>query len=114
MSNTPSGVRSLPECLGQGYHRPPPLAGAKPAQATPASPSAGETDAADRGVLVGRLGPTDLHGNPICASVRPPLIEWSAATERHQIGPPLVAPDTLAKVGADSERCRIASPRDPC
>ena len=35
-------------------------------------------DAADRGVLVGRLGLTDPHGNPICASVRPPLIEWSA------------------------------------
>ena len=38
-------------------------------------------DAAERGVLVGRLGLTDAHGNPLCASVRPPLIEWSAATE---------------------------------
>jgi hypothetical protein len=38
-------------------------------------------DAADRGVLVGRLGLADAHGNPICASIRPPLIEWSAATK---------------------------------
>ena len=36
--------------------------------------------AAERGVLVGRLGLTDGRGNPLCASVRPPLIEWSAAT----------------------------------
>ncbi len=28
------------------------------------------------GVLVGRLGLTDPKGNPICAAVRPPLIEW--------------------------------------
>jgi len=26
-------------------------------------------------------GLTYAHGNPLCASVRPPLIEWSAATE---------------------------------
>ena len=31
------------------------------------------------GVLVGRLGLTDERGHPRCASVRPPLIEWSAA-----------------------------------
>ena len=37
--------------------------------------------AADLGVLVGRVGLTDPKGNPVCASVRPPLIEWSAATE---------------------------------
>jgi Family of unknown function (DUF5990) len=37
--------------------------------------------AAERGVLVGRLGLTDAKGNPVCASIRPPLIEWSAATE---------------------------------
>jgi Family of unknown function (DUF5990) len=37
--------------------------------------------AADLGMLVGRLGLVDPKGNPICASVRPPLIEWSAATE---------------------------------
>ena len=29
-------------------------------------------------VLVGRLGLTDEAGQPRCASVRPPLIEWSA------------------------------------
>jgi hypothetical protein len=28
------------------------------------------------GVLVGRLGLTDPKGNPTCAAVRPPLIEW--------------------------------------
>jgi hypothetical protein len=37
--------------------------------------------AAERGILVGRLGLADPKGNPVCASVRPPLIEWSAATE---------------------------------
>jgi hypothetical protein len=37
--------------------------------------------AADLGVLVGRVGLTDPKGNPVCASVRPPLIDWSAATE---------------------------------
>jgi Family of unknown function (DUF5990) len=31
------------------------------------------------GVLVGRLGLTDPKGNPICAAVRPPLIEWMSA-----------------------------------
>jgi Family of unknown function (DUF5990) len=31
-------------------------------------------------VLVGRVGLTDPKGNPVCASVRPPLIEWSAGT----------------------------------
>jgi hypothetical protein len=36
--------------------------------------------AVDQGVLVGRLGLTDQKGNPLCASVRPPVIEWSAAT----------------------------------
>jgi hypothetical protein len=30
------------------------------------------------GVLVGRLGLTDEDGWPLCATVRPPLIEWSA------------------------------------
>jgi hypothetical protein len=28
------------------------------------------------GVLIGRLGLTDPKGNPTCAAVRPPLIEW--------------------------------------
>jgi uncharacterized protein DUF5990 len=36
--------------------------------------------AADLGLLVGRLGLTDSKGHPICAAVRPPLIEWSAAS----------------------------------
>jgi hypothetical protein len=31
------------------------------------------------GVLVGRLGLTDPKGNPTCAAVRPPLIEWMGA-----------------------------------
>jgi hypothetical protein len=35
--------------------------------------------AVESGVLVGRLALTDAKGNPLCASVRPPLIEWSAA-----------------------------------
>jgi Family of unknown function (DUF5990) len=34
------------------------------------------------GVLVGRLGLTDEKGNPRCAAVRPPLIEWTAAGGR--------------------------------
>jgi hypothetical protein len=33
--------------------------------------------AVDEGLLVGRLGLTDRKGNPLCASVRPPVIEWS-------------------------------------
>jgi Family of unknown function (DUF5990) len=35
--------------------------------------------AIDGNVLVGRPGPTDSEGWPLCASVRPPQIEWSAA-----------------------------------
>ncbi len=31
------------------------------------------------GTLVGRLGLTDAKGWPVCAAVRPPVIEWSAA-----------------------------------
>ncbi|MDQ6698177.1 MAG: DUF5990 family protein [Actinomycetota bacterium] len=34
--------------------------------------------AVDHGLLVGRLGLTDPKGNPLCASVRPPVITWSA------------------------------------
>jgi hypothetical protein len=30
------------------------------------------------GVLVGRLGLTDPKGGPLCASVRPPVVQWSA------------------------------------
>ena len=32
----------------------------------------------DCGLLVGRLGLTDRKGNPLCAAVRPPMIEWAA------------------------------------
>ena len=38
--------------------------------------------AVDGGVLVGRLGLTDEKGQPRCAAVRPPLIEWSAEQAR--------------------------------
>jgi hypothetical protein len=34
--------------------------------------------AMDLGLLVGRLGLTDRRGHPLCAAVRPPMIEWSA------------------------------------
>jgi Family of unknown function (DUF5990) len=39
-------------------------------------------DALEVGLLVGRLGLTDRKGNPLCAAVRPPAIEWLAATQR--------------------------------
>jgi hypothetical protein len=39
------------------------------------------SSAADLGALVGRLGLTDAEGNSVCASIRPPLIEWSAAAD---------------------------------
>lgn len=42
-----------------------------------AIPPAVLDSAVERGELVGRLGLTDCTGNPLCASVRPPLIEWS-------------------------------------
>jgi hypothetical protein len=32
------------------------------------------------GTLVGTLGLTDQKGNPTCASVRPPMVEWTAGT----------------------------------
>ncbi|SEN67434.1 hypothetical protein SAMN05660976_08047 [Nonomuraea pusilla] len=35
-------------------------------------------DAVAGGVLVARLGLTDAKGQPLCAAVRPPLVEWSA------------------------------------
>jgi hypothetical protein len=35
-------------------------------------------NALELGLLVGRLGLTDRQGNPLCAGVRAPLIEWSA------------------------------------
>ena len=34
--------------------------------------------ASTSGVLVGRLGLTDARGNPVCAAVRGPGIEWAA------------------------------------
>jgi hypothetical protein len=34
--------------------------------------------AAKAGLLTARLGLTDARGHPLCASVRPPLIEWFA------------------------------------
>jgi hypothetical protein len=34
--------------------------------------------AVERGLLLARLGLTDARGWPLCAAVRPPLIEWSA------------------------------------
>jgi hypothetical protein len=37
--------------------------------------------AVELGALVGRLGLTDAKGNPVCASIRHPLIEWSAVAE---------------------------------
>jgi len=43
-----------------------------------AVPLAVITSAMELGLLVGRLGLTDRKGNPLCAAVQPPLIEWSA------------------------------------
>ena len=43
-----------------------------------AIPSTVLDSALDLGLLVGRLGLTDRNGNPLCAAVRPPVIEWSA------------------------------------
>ena len=43
-----------------------------------AIPSDVMATALETGLLVGRLGLTDRNGNPICAAVRPPAIEWSA------------------------------------
>jgi hypothetical protein len=37
-----------------------------------------QTRAVKRGRLLGRLALTDAAGLPLCASVRPPLIAWSA------------------------------------
>jgi hypothetical protein len=34
--------------------------------------------ARESGLLVGELGLSDARGHPLCASVRPPLIRWSA------------------------------------
>ncbi|MFY9921104.1 MAG: DUF5990 family protein, partial [Mycobacterium sp.] len=42
-----------------------------------AVPSEVLAKAAKSGLLVGRLGLTDAKGQPLCASVRPPAIDWS-------------------------------------
>jgi hypothetical protein len=47
-------------------------------------PSALLGQAQRTGVLIGRLGLTDSSGNPLCAAVRPPLIEWSAGLRREK------------------------------
>jgi uncharacterized protein DUF5990 len=44
-----------------------------------AVPPAVLEEAVKLGLLVGRLGLTDAKGNPLCAAVRPPAIEWAAA-----------------------------------
>nr|WP_257582288.1 DUF5990 family protein [Streptomyces sp. TLI_146] len=36
--------------------------------------------AVEQGLLVGQLGLTDQRGHPLCAAVRPALIDWSAPT----------------------------------
>ncbi|GAA4636952.1 hypothetical protein GCM10023196_088850 [Actinoallomurus vinaceus] len=36
--------------------------------------------AVSSGLLVAQLGLTDARGHPLCAAVRPPLIEWSAGS----------------------------------
>ncbi|WP_067133300.1 DUF5990 family protein [Microtetraspora malaysiensis] len=37
--------------------------------------------AVDNGLLVARLGLTDSRGQPLCAAIRPPLVEWSAPAD---------------------------------
>jgi hypothetical protein len=46
-----------------------------------AIPDAVVDEAVESGLLVGRLGLTDAKGNPRCAAVRPPVIDWFAAVE---------------------------------
>lgn len=43
-----------------------------------AVPPAVWQQAEKRGVLVGTLGLTMANGTPLCAAVRPPIIEWTA------------------------------------
>ncbi len=43
-------------------------------------PQAVLKSAADLGTLVARLSLTDPKGNPLCAAVRPPLIDWSSSS----------------------------------
>lgn len=37
-------------------------------------------EAVSRGLLIGRLGLSDPCGQPLCAGVRPPAIDWTAGT----------------------------------
>jgi Family of unknown function (DUF5990) len=39
-------------------------------------------NAVDLGTLVGRLALADANGSPLCAAVRPPLIDWSPSPSR--------------------------------
>jgi hypothetical protein len=65
----------------------------------------GVLDAAvEGGLLVGRLGLTDSKGNPSCAAVRPPLIEWRA-------GPPAPARPVPKGGSTDDFRRGAASKR---
>ncbi len=43
-----------------------------------AVPAAVMAEAVEQGLLLGRLRLTDRNGDPVCAAVRPPAIEWSA------------------------------------
>lgn len=45
-----------------------------------AVPGGVANEAVECGVLVGRLGLTDPKGNPLCASVRPPVITWATSS----------------------------------
>ncbi|MGH3547224.1 MAG: DUF5990 family protein [Pseudonocardiaceae bacterium] len=54
-------------------------------------PSEVVASAVDQGLLVGRLGLTDHKGNPLCAAVPPPLIEWSAGSGQITPGQPTVS-----------------------
>jgi hypothetical protein len=45
-------------------------------------PSGVLAHAVHEGLLIGRVGLTDRKGNPLCAAVRPPLIEWSARSAK--------------------------------
>jgi hypothetical protein len=61
------------------------------------------TAAGADGVLIARLGLTDPKGNPTCASVRPPLIEWSAAAGQAPAGGQPSAGRKTASASASAE-----------
>ena len=56
--------------------------GAGPTSCSASYPATLLDAALGSGALIGRLGLTDAAGNPLCAAVRPPLIEWSAGPRR--------------------------------